>query len=579
MNRCSLLLLAALAGFAVAACDTAAADAPSQKNTKGDDDDTDPGKKPGKDGGASGDDDDTTPGPPTTGKINGTVKRYDYTFDLATTKATSKLTVNVGEPGGDCYSVACRSSADDILWGGAPARSSSVANGQLAVCGPATGSNTTAEITTSIAAIPTQTFFGLDVGFSRQSDLSGGQFSYLLNWVGGCDRFGPCDSDPSRLADFHFEVAHPAGTTVLCPGTLTAGDTLTKCDLTGAPTYSGFGLAADPAWKRSAFTSAAGVDVVMYEVPGGGIAANADKASYAEFFTWLTTLLGPFPYGKELRFAGGPTFWLGFEHPANVILNENLDAGSSYGNTVQHVMMHETIHQWSGDHTTIASSSDFVWKEAIAEYLAYVFEDEHRPAGEASSSLAYWDSISLQADHRPRPTDNPPVEQFYTDVYGPGPMVLFVQLEPLLGRPAVLNGIKAFLSAGGARSVDDLRTELGKAGGKDLTAYFNAWVTGPGAPEWPKFDVTTSQAGGQLTVTVTQNNASNVIYGCKVDIDVAGKRATVDFGVAPTNKTATATIPFTGTATPITVDPDHKVINRPGIQGFAPPAKKRVWIL
>lgn len=574
MNRA---LLALLVGCAIAACDTADADAPPQKSSPGDDDDaTDGGKKPRRDGDARGDDDDTESGPPP-GNIGG-VTRYDYTFDLATTKATSKLTVQVPPPG-NCYSAACRTNAaEDVTWSGAPALASTLGSGALQVCGaPVTNGPTV--ITATMPTIPTQTFFGLDVGFSRQPDLSGGQFSYLLSWVGGCDHFGPCDADPSRISDFHFEVSHPEGTTVLCPGTLTAGTTLTKCDVTGAPTYSGFGIAADPAWKRSAFTSAAGVDVFMYEVPGGRIAANADKASYAEFFTWITTLLGAFPYGKELRFAGGPTVWLGFEHPANIVLNEDLDGPSSYGNTVQHVMMHETIHQWSGDHTTIATSNDFVWKEAIAEYLAYVFEDEHRPAGEAAASLEYWDSISLQAEHRPRPTDNPPVEQFYTDVYGPGPMVLFVQLEPLLGRPAVLNGIKSFLSAAGAKSVDDLRVELGKAGGKDLTPYFNAWVVGPGAPEWPKFDVTTSQAGGQLTVTVTQNNTSNVIYGCKVDIEIAGKRATVDFGVAPTNKTATATIPFTGTASPVTVDPDHKVINRPGTQGFAPPPKKRVWIL
>jgi hypothetical protein len=101
---------------------------------------------------------------------------------------------------------------------------------------------------------------------------------------------------------------------------------------------------------------------------------------------------------------------------------------------------------------------------------------------------------------------------------------------------------------------------------------------GPGAPEWPKFDVTTSQVGNQLTVNVTQNNASNVIYGCKLDVDINGKRATVDFGTEPTNKTASTTITFTGTPSPITVDPDHRVVNRPGNQGILPSPKPKVWI-
>jgi aminopeptidase N len=569
-------VVALLTVFAFVACTTSENDGAAPAAPTGDDDDDAGGKKK-KDGGADGAD----PGVPTTGAIRGTVKSYSYAFDVTTTKATAKLTVDVPAPGGDCYTVGCRTSdAQSVMWNDAAPKSSTFDAGKLAVCGPPMAAGTT-EISAVIPSLPTQTYFDLDIGFSRKTDLAGGEFSYVLSWVGGCDLFGPCDADPSRLSELHFEITHPEGAIVLCPGKLTAGATTTKCDIAGtlAPTYSGFGIAMDSKWQKTAYTSAAGVNVVMYEAPGGTIAANTDKTSYGEFLTWITGLLGPMPYGDELRFAGGPTVWLGFEHPANIILDENLgNTGQGSANSAQHVMMHETVHQWSGDRTTIASTSDFVWKEAIAEYLSYVFEDEHRPAGEATATREYWDSIAVNVDHRPRPTDNPAVQDFYGDVYGAGPMVLFLQLEPLLGRPAVLDGIKSFLSVPGAKSVDDLRSELGKAGGKDLTKYFAAWVVGPGAPEWPKFDVTTSQVGNQLTVSVTQNNASNVIYGCKLDVDINGKRATVDFGTEPTNKTASTTITFTGTPSPITVDPDHRVVNRPGNQGILPSPKPKVWI-
>lgn len=92
------------------------------------------------------------------------------------------------------------------------------------------------------------------------------------------------------------------------------------------------------------------------------------------------------------------------------------------------------------------------------------------------------------------------------------------------------------------------------------------------------FDVTTQQAGNQLTVNVTQNNPSGVIYGCKLEVAVNGKRATVDFGVAPTTDPASATITFTGAPSPIVVDPDHRVVNRVGA-AFAPPVKPKVWNL
>jgi aminopeptidase N len=534
-------------------------------------------------GGAGG-----TGGAPPTGPITGSVTRYTYAFDVTTAKAHSALEIDVAAPGGDCFQVPDLAATTAVGWNGGDSTSAAFASGALQVCGAGVAAGGTLKLTAD-AAVATKTFLGLDVGFSRRKDQDGGEFTYLMSWVGGCDHFGPCDDDPSRLAAFHFDVTHPSGTTVLCPGVLTDGDTVTRCDLAGtlAPTYSGFGLAADPLWKRSPFVTAAGLDLVFYETPSGGIAASLDSASVAAYITWITGLLGPFPYGKEIRYAGAPTVWLGFEHPANIILQEDLqDVTGSYLNPSMHVLMHETVHQWSGDRSTIATAADFVWKEATAEYLSYVFEDEHRPAAEAAGTLDYWDAISLQSQHYPRPTDDPPppVESFYGDVYGPGPMVLYVQLEAMLGRQTVLDGIKAFLAEPGARSVDDLEKALSKSAGKDLSAYFAAWVFGKGAPEWPTFAVTTAQAGDQVTVTVTQQNASTTIYGCKVDVEVDGATqkavATIDFGVAPTSAVATATVTLAEAVTGTVLDPGHRVIGRlAGTGNVKAPPPRKVWIL
>jgi len=527
--------------------------------------------------------------PPPAGPITGAVTKYTVAFDVDTAHARTALDVDVAAPGGDCFTVGDRSpTAANVTWNGKDATSATLADGALGACGEgvAAGGALSIAAETDVAA---KTFLGLDVGFSRHKDQDGGDFTYLLSWVGGCDRFGPCDADPSRLVGFHYDVTHAKGTTVLCPGALAAGDTSTQCDVAGtlAPTYSGFGLAADPKWTRSLFTSAAGLDLVFYETPSGTLAANLEKDSLGAYITWITDLLGPFPYGKEIRYAGAPTKWLGFEHPANVILYQTLPGVTgAYANPTMHVVMHETAHQWSGDRSTIATALDFVWKEATVEYLSYVFEDEHRPAAEAAASLDYWDTISLQSDHYPRPTDDPApsVETFYGDVYGPGPMVLYVQLETMFGRQAVLDGIKSFLAEPGARSVADLQAALAKSAGQDLGAYFDAWVFGKGKPEWPTFAISTTQAGDQVTVTVTQQNASGKLYGCKVDVEVDGATqkvvATVDYGAAPKDATATATVtlaePVMGTA----LDPGHRLVARDASMiNVKPPPNRKVWIL
>ncbi len=504
------------------------------------------------------------------------VTRYDYRFDLATRAAHSKLTYSSPPPDGNCIGIACRLPVTSVLWSGTAATSASVTDELLKACGGALAATDPFTLEAD-QLVPLKTFDKLDVGYMTRTDMAGGVFSYLLSWVGGCSHFGPCDVDPSRLVELHFDIEHPKGTVVLCPGLRTAGATSTRCDIedTLAPTYSGFGFAADPKWVRTPFVTAAGTELVFFEVPGGKLRTSLDPVSVSAFITWVTGLLGPLPYGPELRFAGGPTAWLGFEHPANVILLEDLpDLKTSYADATMHVLMHETVHQWAGDRTTLASASDFVWKEATAEYLAYVFEDEHRPKVEAESSLAYWDAISLQSEHYPRPTDAPAVQTFYGDVYGPGPMVLFVQLESLLGRDAVLAGLAAFLKDAGAKDVASLRLALEDAAGLDLKDYFEVWVFGEGAPEWPTFEVATVQTGNDVTVTVTQNNASKKLYGCRVEVDVFGatKRTTahLDFGLAPASPTATAHVALSEALLGHELDPRHRVV------GHEASAKNRV---
>ena len=519
--------------------------------------------------------------------VLGNIRQYNYTFDIATGKATAELDIDVSS-GGDCFSTSFELGAvSAATWNGVPARSATVANSTITIC----GSNVTRGAPLAISVnvvVPQQTFFGVDVGFSTKKDRKGGDFTYLLSWIGGCDRFGPCDAAPGRLASYNFTVQHPPTDVVLCPGALTVGSSVTHCSLSGgtlAPTYSAFGIAADPLWQPNHFVNAGGVDVVLYEIPGGMLAPDLNQASVAAFLTWITGLLGPYPYGTQIRYAGAPTTWLGFEHPANIVFSQSLPFGGPYWDSGMHVLMHETVHQWAGDRTTLASTMDFAWKEALAEYLAYVFEDEQRPPAEAATSLQYWSSISLGAQHFARPTDTPlpALTDFYTDVYGPGTMTLFVQLESLLGRQNVLDGIKAFLAQPIVRSIDDLRQALEMASGLDLEPYFDAWVFGAGVPEWPTFAIATSQVGSNVTVTVTQQNASQKLYGCKLEVLVSGATtsalAVVDFGVAPQSATATATVTLPEPVVSTVFEPRHRTVGRVAGAPAAQATSFKVWPL
>ncbi|MEQ9321710.1 MAG: hypothetical protein RIF41_21260, partial [Polyangiaceae bacterium] len=208
---------------------------------------------------------------PTPVEVGVTVDRYAYRFDLATGAATSTLTLATTADG-NCVTLPTTLAPTNVTLDAEPAVA--VHDGtHLQACAPG-DLGATALLDTS-QVVPEQTALGLDVGLSRRNNGFGGTLTYLLSWVGGCDRFGPCDDDPSHLTTFSFEVTHPMGTTVLCPGALTPGATTTTCllEVPLAPTYSAFAIVADDTWVASPLTSAAGVDIVFYEAPGGGLMA------------------------------------------------------------------------------------------------------------------------------------------------------------------------------------------------------------------------------------------------------------------------------------------------------------------
>jgi len=504
-----------------------------------------------------------------TGPIEGTVRRYDYAFDFTTWSALSELAIDVTQ-GGDCHSIACQTWPQNVSFQGEPAESFEIVDNQLAACGASVSQGQTLALTAD-AVLMEQTHLGMDIGISRKPNLVGGTFSYLLSWVGGCDYFGPCDDHPGRLAEFHFDLTHDAGTIALCPGVITPGDTSTQCEVSGtlAPTYSAFFAAHDPDWVREPFVTAAGIDLVFYEVPGGELADTLEPQEVSDYLVWITNLLGPYPYGTELRVAGAPTHWLGFEHPGNIILLDRLPSlQTSHPNQTMSTFIHEVIHQWSGNRTTLAETADFVWKEATCEYLTYVYEDEHLPASYAEATRHYWHYYATWADYHPRPTDDPTpaVEEFYGDTYAAGPMVLYLQLESMFGRQTVLDAITSFLAEPGIASVTDLQGELEAASGQDLQAYFDAWVYGSGTPTWPSFTVSTDQQGNQVTVTVTQDGPE--LFGCLVEVDVHGANTTVtasvDFGLAPSSASAQATVTLAEAVVITELDPRERLIEQTG---------------
>ena len=441
------------------------------------------------------------------GPITARISHYDLAFDVDTRAAHATITAEI-EVAGDCLKLPFRGSEVDVAAikvNGELARTVGidVVTQTIELCGA--GFDVGEQVAFEVDhVIPLETLSTSQVGYSITEDAEGNKFYYLVSWVGGCDRFAPCDNRPDQFATYTFHVTHPSGFLARCAGAITeVSATETSCDFTapGGPTYSTFGVAVYPAWTQTSKGTWGSIDVTLYDRAATGIDAKLDSAYHSGFISFMERNFGPFPFGTELRILTAPTYWSGFEHPGNIVLDDKLAGPSSYADPVAHVTDHEIAHQWAGDQTTLAETYDFVWKEAMAEYLAYVYEDSVDPAI-ANKTARAWRSFSNGARFFPVPADKPELFDYYGDVYGPGPMVLFRQLEVMSSREAVINALKMVLGSPRALSVDELVDALATSTGLDLTEYAAAWIHGSGKPAWPEAKLTYTSAPTTSTLRV-----------------------------------------------------------------------------
>jgi aminopeptidase N len=470
--------------------------------------------------------DDGGEGPPPTGPITARVASYDYAFDIESRAAHSKLTLDV-TTGGDCITLPFRAqNVANALLGGEPA--TATASGEsVTICG--VGQRAGSSTVEADLVIPLATLSTSQVGYSITKDNEQNSFYYLVSWVGGCDRFSPCDNRSDQFATYHFTVTHPATFKARCPGTITeVNATTTECNFThaGGPTYSTFGVAAYPAWTIADKGSWGGVKTTVYDRASTGITAAIDSTYHGGFVTMMQTMFGPYPYGDELRVLTAPTYWSGFEHPGNIVLDDGLakTTSSIYAKPTAHVLNHEIAHMWAGDQTTLASTYDFVWKEAMAEYLSYVYE-EMSSATDGRRTAGGWKALAVNSKFFPVPTNMPALFDYYGDAYGPGPMVLFRQLEVLTSRAQVLDAIKSVLGTPQALSIDDVVAALEQSTGLDLSTYAAAWLRGSGPPDWPRYKVTFTAGAGTSTLALDQLNETAQKRGCKFHVALRGANA------------------------------------------------------
>ena len=476
-------------------------------------------------GGGDGDGDgsDAAPDAPDLGPqgvVGRRVTHYDLAIDLSTRAAHVTVTAAV-TAAGNCLALDYKGAAPTAVRLDGEDATVTVTADTLTACRPhghAVDETMTLDADVTIAL---STLSASQVGYSVTADRVGNPLTYLLDWVGECSRFVPCDARPGVFATYTTHITHPAGLAVKCSGVVTdPSPTETVCDFeyAGGPAYSTLGFVAYPAWTAQPLGTWGSASVTLYDRAGSRTAAEIDSAYHAGFLAWMESTFGAYPYGSDLRVLVAPTYWSGFEHPGNIVLDDALaPLAGTYD--VAHTLDHEMAHQWAGDETTLADTYDFVWKEAMAEYLAFAYEADAKPAFAASTADA-WKRNSVGGGFFPVPGERPALFTYYGAVYGPGPLILFRQLEVLSSRAQVIAALQSVLGSERTLSMEQLVAALAAHTGLDLGAYAAAWIYGSGTPAWPH--VRTTFTAGPTTSTLAVTLTLGAERRCKFHVALRG---------------------------------------------------------
>ena len=212
---------------------------------------------------------------------------------------------------------------------------------------------------------------------------------------------------------------------------------------------------------------------------------------------WCERFLdAPFPFPRH-DLVLIPAFpFGGMEHAGATFLDQgSIAPGASAGGAAlrrrEHLVFHETAHQWLGDDVTMRAFDDLWLKEGFANLCAALIAEEYD--GGHSPWLAFH-RLKMTAVRQDLTAGAVPVRRAGTApqdakalygpaVYGKAPAILR-QARHFLGEDGFQRGVRAFVRTHchGAADCDDLAAALRTGSGRPMRDWLHDWLDRTGVP-------------------------------------------------------------------------------------------------
>ncbi|MCU0634749.1 MAG: M1 family aminopeptidase [Gemmatimonadaceae bacterium] len=218
----------------------------------------------------------------------------------------------------------------------------------------------------------------------------------------------------------------------------------------------------------------------------------------ARALAWLGEWFGvPYAFGKYDALLAPAFPFGGMEHPGAVFYNEQSFIYRERPTRAQLLgrqatTYHEVAHQWFGDYLTMRWFDDLWLKEGFATFMAARMQAALEPTADTwrtfhlrNKPVAYATDLTLGTTPIWQQLDN--LDQAKSNygpiVYNKAPSILR-QLEYVVGERAFQQGVRSLLARHryGNATWRELLAAIGRASGRDLTAWGRQWILRPGMP-------------------------------------------------------------------------------------------------
>jgi aminopeptidase N len=210
--------------------------------------------------------------------------------------------------------------------------------------------------------------------------------------------------------------------------------------------------------------------------PGVADQAMARTGEVADF---LETQFGPYPfdaYGGVV--VNEPRIRYALETQARPVYSNAFFAGPA----ADWVVAHELAHQWFGDSVSVANWRDLWLNEGFASYAEWLWEEHNGPTPVQRSFEREYERTNWG-----EPAYDPGTQELFGNaVYKRGALTVHA-LRLTVGDEAFFDLIKSWTAEkrDGNASTEEFRAFAEEKSGKDLDAFFDAWLTGTTAPPIP----------------------------------------------------------------------------------------------